>query len=569
MLIQTLLRASRQSMQLFGLVCALTWVESAFAAGGLSPFEAPITSSADFQPVVERSFNSHERVTTIEPFAPVTFTTQIQTLGNVTFSLNREWRVPDISFADNGFAEQLLDRNGVHLQGQAELRLIGANGSKSKARVPVAASIMGTPGKEQYIEAVFFAGFPGKSGNFYKVTAKLINGSTFSAARAVRVSESAFQGRTCGVLGTHGAALSEKLNAVNKTPRIAPAAIQSFDISTEADFEYFSAHGSAANTKIQSILNQVQTIYEDQLGLTFSLVKQVVVTTSGSRYTSSNVETLLDSFRSYTESRNHLGSADVYHLFTGKNTFFVEDGSQNSSVIGLAYVGVVCAFPEYAYGLTENFNDALNHITVAHEIGHNFSAPHDAAGSIMGTVLNLSSPPTQFSTASKNQIASHVSANSSCLSNPSTSPTPTPGGGGGTNPGGDTSHIQFEASLSTRGVLSATVTLDSVDSTCTVALLASSSSGKVFNGTEIVSDSANFTQTQYSNVIINRKTAVLANKRQKVHLGVIKTCGDVIYYSAVKSVAPYRIKSSRAGLSVKSWIRLMAKQIQASSPVQL
>jgi hypothetical protein len=561
------LLALSRAVPLCALICSLGWVGSAFAAGGLSPFEAPITSAADFQPVIQRSYNSHEQVTTVQPFAPIAFTTQIQTLGNVTFSLNREWRVPDVSFADNGFGEQLLDRNGVHLQGEAELRLSASSGLKSKARVPVAASIFGTPGKEQYIETVFFAGFPGAHGNFYKVSAKLINGSTLSDARAVRVSESAFQGRTCGVLGAQGAALSQKLSASNKTPQLAPAGNLSFDISTEADFEYFSAHGNSTNSKIQSILNQVQTIYQDQLGLTFSLIKQVVVKTSGSRYTSSNVETLLDSFRSYTESRNQLGNADVYHLFTGKDTFFLENGSQNSSVIGLAYVGVVCAFPEYAYGLTENFNDALNHITVAHEIGHNFSAPHDAAGSIMGTVLNLNSPPTQFSTASKNQIASHVSANSSCLSNPGASPTPTPGGG--TNPGNGSNEVQFEASLTARGALSATVTLDSVDSSCTVTLRASSSSGKVFTGTEIVSDNANFTQTQYSNVIINRKTAVIGNKRQKVHLGVTKTCGDVVYYSAVKSLAPYRIKSSRAGLSVKSWIRLMAKQIQAASPVQL
>jgi hypothetical protein len=557
----------KQYAQLLGACFFFCSMQTAWAAGGLSPFEAPITSPADFQTVIDRSFSSREQTTTVEPFAPILFTTQIKTLGNVTFTLNREWRVPDVSFADNGFALQQLDRDGVHLQGYAELRLLGDKNYKSKQKVPAAASIYGAPGNIQLIEAVFFAGVPGENGHFYKVTAQLTNGSTLSEARAVRISESAFQGRTCGLLSNQAPAIAKRLSAsTSKPPRTAPLSYLSFDISTEADFEYFSAHGSRANAKIQAILNQVQTIYKDQLGLTFSLVKQVVMTSRGTRYTSFNIEALLENFRGYTESRKHLGSADLYHLFTGKNTFFIPEGSTDEeyAVIGLAYVGVVCAFADYSYGLSEDFNVALNHITVAHEIGHNFSAQHDAAGTIMGTVLNLSSPPTQFSNFSKSQIGSHVSANSSCLTNSDGSPTPP----GGNTPGGGSDQVQFNVSLSTKGSLNVSVTLASVDSTCNVKLLAASNSGRVFSGTEIISSGADFMQTTYENVVINRKTATIANKLQRVHLGVVKTCGDLVYYSAVKSVAPYRIKSSRAGLPLKAWIRLMARQVRAATPVQ-
>jgi len=51
----------------------------------------------------------------------------------------------------------------------------------------------------------------------------------------------------------------------------------------------------------------------------------------------------------------------ISSVFGGKNF----DGS----IIGLAYVGVICSDPDYAYGTTQNYNPSADASIVAHELG--------------------------------------------------------------------------------------------------------------------------------------------------------------------------------------------------------
>lgn len=537
----------------------------------LSPFSGEIIDDGNFDGAITGSLQETSRVTVVNPIKGISITARLKTLGNITFYFNREWHVPAaVSFQDNGFALTESEDRGMHLQGYAIVRSASASGRRIKRRVPVAATVYHITSSKPTLEAEFQADAHGDGGHFYQVKTTLHDKAASHFLKVRRVSRQAFPGKTCGLLASNqkttieSAPIKSRLSVLP----IKTSAVLTFDIATEADYEWYARYGSSSNTKIQSILNKTQTIYENQLNLSLSLKKQVVITSSGSRYTSSDVDTLLDNFRTYSESHDHLGSADAYHLFTGKDTFIDDNGTQNSSVIGLAYLGVVCAFPTYSYGLTEDLDDALNHVTTAHELGHNFNAQHDAAGSIMGTALDLGNPPTTFSNSSKSQIASFVSDNSSCLSSGSATPTPTPtsgGGGSGTNPGqGDTSHVGLTMSLNSKGKFTVTTTFSELDSSCTAELRASTRSGSVYNGagTLLASIDPNYTITKFTKVPVNRAGA------KKIYFGVTKTCGDTTYYSATKSVNPTKVTSTKPTLGASSWLKLLANKVKVATPAR-
>lgn len=549
---------------LVALVCAVNL--GAANADERSPYIATVTDARSFNNAIENSLRETSRVTVINPVDQLTITAQVKTLGNITLNFNREWHVPSTGFTDNGFSEQQVDEKerGLHLQGYAIFRAATASGGRKRRKVPVAATVFHITSSHPTIEAEFHADIKGDGGHFYQLKGALKERSVQKILKVRRVSRQAFSGKSCGVQAGNTSSLEviERKSKISFEP-VRTTSLLSFDIATEADYDWYARYGSSSNTKIQTILNKVQTIYEEQLDLTFSLTKQVTVTSSNSRYTSSNVETLLDSFRTYTEAHSQLGSADVHHLFTGKNTYILNsNGTTNDSVIGLAYLGVVCAYPTYAYGLTENLDDALDSVTTAHEIGHNFNAQHDVAGSIMGTELDLNNPPTQFSTTSKSQISSFVSSNSSCLSSSTGSATPTPGGG--TSPGsGDTSHVALKASFNSNGLFTLKTTFTEIDPTCTVEVRASTRSGMVYNGsgTLIATIDPNYTTTTFSRVPVKRRGA------KKVYFGATKACtSGTTYYSLTKSVNVPAYSSSKATLSGSSWIKLLKAKIQATTP---
>lgn len=147
------------------------------------------------------------------------------------------------------------------------------------------------------------------------------------------------------------------------------------EIGLVADYEYFLDHGSdataAANTML-GIINQIDGIYQAQLGVSFLVVDTVVYTTSNDPFSSTTTpSTLLSELASY---RNNPASPvygdDLVHLFTGRDLA--------GSVVGIAYVGAVCDY-YYGCGLSENYstNNNIRVVLTAHEIGHNFNARHD------------------------------------------------------------------------------------------------------------------------------------------------------------------------------------------------
>ncbi|MEQ8765929.1 MAG: M12 family metallo-peptidase [Planctomycetota bacterium] len=144
-------------------------------------------------------------------------------------------------------------------------------------------------------------------------------------------------------------------------------------IAFDADREFWAKNGSSVSATvndIENILNGVVTVYERDVNITYELSTIIVRTSEPDPYSSSDAGTLLDQFENYWAA-NHGGiHRDIAHLMTGKNI--------NGGTIGVAWVGTICSGPR-SYGLSEsrftsNFNRRVT--LTAHELGHNWSAPH-------------------------------------------------------------------------------------------------------------------------------------------------------------------------------------------------
>ena len=211
------------------------------------------------------------------------------------------------------------------------------------------------------------------------------------------------------------------------------AELRIFEMAVDADAEFYAVYGDQSTAEIESILNMVDGIYEAELGLSIEIVSANVWQAEPDPYTSTDSGTLLGEFRSYWNN-NHSGiNRDAAHLFTGKEL----DGS----TVGIAYVSVVCS-TSVAYGLSQDLqSDTLMPLLVAHEVGHNLGANHDASGSSPRYIMYPSLGFTnldEFSTTSKSDVADYVDS-VSCLEldgGGGSNISDPPGGGGGGGGGG-------------------------------------------------------------------------------------------------------------------------------------
>ena len=228
-----------------------------------------------------------------------------------------------------------------------------------------------------------------------------------------------------------------EITAEANNPVVGISPLKIARIATEADGEYVSAFGGAAqaNAQILSIMNLVDGIYQVEIGVTFQVVFQNAWSDAATDpYSSTVPSTLLGQFRNHWNANFTNIQRSLAHMWTGKN--------MDGDTIGIASVGVVCRTPTSAYGVSQRFPTniatpltAQTVVLTAHEIGHNFSAfhiddpedtPPDIEQPCTDTIMESSvGSGSSFCPFSRSQIVGHANAFSSCLVDTAT-PAPAP-----------------------------------------------------------------------------------------------------------------------------------------------
>ncbi len=235
---------------------------------------------------------------------------------------------------------------------------------------------------------------------------------------------------TCGAGGSlaNGGAVYKSLAAeLSATSAQAAAAGTEIDIGAVGDAEFASIHGANAQQAILERLNNVDGIFSAQVGVQINVpLVQVFSNPGATSYpfdkgtepSTLRAGDLLDELAAYRNGEPNQYANGLTHLWTGKD---VEGTGGNSSTVGIAFTSALCR-RQFGAGLSEGRgNPTFDSLIAAHEIGHNFGAPHDGtSGSaceavtgdfIMAPSLNGSD---QFSQCSLDQMADDI-ANASCI----------------------------------------------------------------------------------------------------------------------------------------------------------
>ncbi len=401
------------------------WIPSHVWAVTPSPYRAEMTLERVHQVAATTSSNS-----LVERIPRVRIHGRVRNVGFVDahFSIKRNklWQA-SIKKAGVEVPDQIVP---VLLQGSLA---VGGSWKQSGRRIlPTAASIIG---KELKVT------FPGRVTGSRKSRQRIytikmtLDGTIVVSARITSIPRSAAKRGACGS-AVGAAQASESVVAAAEvhedTTSIVPSigvaeetvASRVITISTDADAEWFQKYGEQSNAIIASIINTAEAVYNRQLGLRFRIVRQHVYA-DASPYTSSDPGMLLSSFTRNPENATNLATnpatfhddVDLKHLFTGKDI----DGS----VIGIAYIGVVCAVPTLSYGITQSYLDVANPGIFAHELGHNFGANHDSSDRSGMMYPSIMIPPAErFSDFSLGEINSHLTKYGTCISIEQMSPRP-------------------------------------------------------------------------------------------------------------------------------------------------
>ncbi|MGH9900703.1 MAG: M12 family metallo-peptidase, partial [Pyrinomonadaceae bacterium] len=261
---------------------------------------------------------------------------------------------------------------------------------------------------ERGVEGLIF-----RDGERYHVEpARKFSASTASADHVLYKASDVVQNSPVACAVTAGAKANAAGNHFAPAPDASASPARVVDLATEADYEYVSAHGGPANAlrEILSILNQVEGIYEAELGITFRVVFQHAWETAADPYTTTADSLLIiNEFREHWNANFTHVARDAAHMWTGKYM---------GGVLGRGWQGVACQTPALSYGISRNDDRApLKYNTPAHEIGHNLGASHaDAAPECVGSIMRpTTSGGLSFCQFSRAEIAQYVGGFGHCL----------------------------------------------------------------------------------------------------------------------------------------------------------
>jgi hypothetical protein len=183
-------------------------------------------------------------------------------------------------------------------------------------------------------------------------------------------------------------------------------------VGVVADYEFYQKFSDDPQGAIISRWDIVDGIWSSQVGVKMSLAPLTVLTAAQEPFTKTAPADLLKQVRAYRGSHSAQLATGVTHLMTGRDL----DGN----IVGISYIGSVCN-GDTADSLSEGAHSALESALIAaHELGHNFNAPHDGeAGACSATPQTFLMAPQinyseQFSSCSLDQINARIQT-AACL----------------------------------------------------------------------------------------------------------------------------------------------------------
>ncbi len=193
-----------------------------------------------------------------------------------------------------------------------------------------------------------------------------------------------------------------------------PGATQNLDIGIVADFEFTDDKGSNVQAELMARMNNVDGIFSEQLGVQLTVTQTDTFPSANDPFDASDASSLLDEVADYRAGDAGQSSNGLTHLFTGRDL----DGS----TVGIAFTPAICRSRSGA-GLTQATHSAtIDSLIAAHEIGHNFGAPHDGtSGSPCETTSRdfLMAPSVngsdRFSNCSIAEMQDTISRRGSCI----------------------------------------------------------------------------------------------------------------------------------------------------------
>lgn len=369
------------------LLLAAAWVAIAWLAAGGAAAQAPYAPIPKFESWAP--LGEYERIAFAER-------------GSLRIAIPTKQRVVEIAFTpqpvlDEDYGAERVDPSGLRSGAPppaftAYTGRVAANAGRDFAKLGVSAD----RGRLEGLLRV--------DGAFYALDADLAAGDYVIAVREVDDAEIAALAQRCGVMADE-LVLSADAPASDSGAAPATAAagsLREIELGTEADAAFVSQTGgvAAANSRILSIVNMVNGIYETDLGLTNRVVAQRAHAGSDP-YTTTDSSRLLDQFRSQFLS----SVATVYDdamLFSGRNF----DGS----TVGVAFVEATCTPWRFGIAQFVSQSDFYTGLVVAHELGHNLGAYHTSSGIMAPSITG----ETSFIQASKDEIGQYV-ATAGCL----------------------------------------------------------------------------------------------------------------------------------------------------------
>lgn len=165
------------------------------------------------------------------------------------------------------------------------------------------------------------------------------------------------------------AALTAELGRMDATGALGPA--RRVALAPVADYEFAQRYGAGAESEVLARLNIVDGIFNAQVGIDIAAGPPEVFRSEAPPYpfAEDGSSGLLGKISDY-RLENH-PAYGISHLFTGKTL--------GGGLVGIAWRGAVC-FARESAGLSTSagLTATTSALVAAHEIGHNFGAPHDA-----------------------------------------------------------------------------------------------------------------------------------------------------------------------------------------------